>query len=253
MMHLLGIFLSILPCTVSAKITMVSDSTRARSIPIEVYLPTSMSVCTTEKRCHVAFISAGNRVPYTKYRFITESLNDKGYMTVSIDHELPSDPPLSKTGDLYQTRIENWERGAQTIDFLQRELAPHFPTYDFTKLTLVGHSNGGDISTWLSNESKDYIYQLITLDHKRVTLPKNDEIKVLSLRSPEYPTKPGVLPTIEEQNIYGSCVVEIVASKHMDFTDYGISEVQQKTIEIISGFVNGKKCTALIAETIQSV
>ncbi|MGF1909770.1 alpha/beta hydrolase [Vibrio kasasachensis] len=249
MKHVFGIFLSILPLMISAKTVVVSDLTRERSIPIEVNLSTSMKACTSEKRCHVAFISAGNRVPFTKYKFITESLNDLGYMTVAIDHELPNDPPLSKTGDLYQTRIENWERGAKTIDFLQQELALRFPAYDFSKLTLIGHSNGGDISTWLSNENKSNIYQLITLDHKRVTLPKNDEIRILSLRSPEYPTKSGVLPTIEEQNTYSSCIVEISASKHMDFTDYGVAAVQQKTIEIMSGFVNGKTCSFLRSKT----
>ncbi|WP_330960255.1 alpha/beta hydrolase [Photobacterium sp. 53610] len=248
MKRFLGVSLLILPLVVNAKTTVVLDSSRERSIPVEIEFPKNTDNCTPLNRCNVAFISAGNRVPFTKYKFVSETLNRLGYMTVAVDHELSTDPPLSRTGDLYQTRIENWERGADTLDFLQRELGMRFPSFDFNKLTLVGHSNGGDISTWLSNEHKKYIYQLITLDHMRVTLPKTDKMKVLSVRASEYPTKSGVLPTEAEQQTYGSCIVEIPASKHMDLTDYGLSAVQQKTINIISGFVKGLTCADLRTE-----
>ncbi|MBD1578020.1 alpha/beta hydrolase [Vibrio sp. S11_S32] len=249
MKRILGLFLSALSFMANAEPLVVYDSSRDRSIPLEIGLPLYPTVCSLEKQCNVAFISAGNRVPFQKYKFLSDALNELGYMTIAVDHELPNDPPLSKTGDLYQTRIENWSRGAQTLDFLQEELALRFASYNFNNLTLVGHSNGGDISTWLSNENKSYISQLITLDHKRVTLPKTSKIRVLSLRSPEYPTKIGILPTIEEQQLYDSCIVEIPASKHMDFTDYGTNEMKQKTIRIVASFIKGTPCMSLKTKT----
>ncbi|MDH5937329.1 alpha/beta hydrolase [Vibrio splendidus] len=245
MKYLIGVCLGALSLSATAQSMVIVDSTRDRSIPIEVVLPQNSDRCTTTEQCNVAFISAGNRVPFTKYSFVGEMLNDRGYMTIYVDHELPSDPPLSKTGDLYKTRIENWTRGAQTLNVLQHELASRFPAYDFNKLTLVGHSNGGDISTWLSNENKNYVSQLITLDHKRVTLPKSESIRVLSIRATEYPTKEGVLPTESEQKQYGSCVVEIPDSKHMDLSDYGSNLAKQSTNDIIIGFLDGLACEEL--------
>jgi hypothetical protein len=247
MKYLIGVCLGALSLSATAQSMVIVDSTRDRSIPLEVVLPQDSDSCTTKEQCDVAFISAGNRVPFTKYSFVGEMLNDRGYMTIYVDHELPSDPPLSKTGDLYKTRIENWTRGAQTLNVLQHELASRFPAYDFNKLTLVGHSNGGDISTWLSNENKSYVSQLITLDHKRVTLPKSENIRVLSIRATEYPTKEGVLPTESEQKQYGSCVVEIPDSKHMDLSDYGSNLAKQSTNDIMIGFLDGLACEELKA------
>ncbi|CAH7484740.1 Alpha/beta hydrolase [Vibrio chagasii] len=245
MKFLMGAILGVLSLPTSAESMVIVDSERDRHIPVEIVLPQDSESCTTTEQCDVAFISAGNRVPFTKYSFVGEMLNDRGYMTIYVDHELPSDPPLSKTGDLYETRIENWTRGAKTLNVLQHELASRFPAYDFDKLTLVGHSNGGDISTWLSNENKSYVSQLITLDHKRVTLPKSENIRVLSIRATEYPTKEGVLPTESEQKQYGSCVVEIPDSKHMDLSDYGSNLAKQSTNDIIVGFLDGLECEEL--------
>ena len=245
MKYLIGAFLGVLSLPTSAESMVIVDSERDRSIPIEVVLPQDSDSCTTTEQCDVAFMSAGNRVPFTKYSFVGEMLNDRDYMTIYVDHELPSDPPLSKTGDLYKTRIENWRRGAQTLNILQHELASRFPTYDFDKLILVGHSNGEDISTWLSNENKGYISQLITLDHKRVTLPKNEKVRVLSIRATEYPTKEDVLPTELEQKQYGSCVVELPDSKHMDLSDYGSNLAKQSMNDIIVGFLDGLACEEL--------
>jgi len=239
MKYFLAVTISLLSFSIFAKHMDVYDQSRNRHIPISVSYPKNDKVCSEQNKCNVAFISAGNRVPYEKYSFITEPLNNLNYLVVAIDHELPSDPPLSKTGDLYKTRIENWERGAETLDFVHTSLAKskQFSHYDFDHLILIGHSNGGDISTWLTKENKSYIAQLITFDHKRVTLPKVKGLKVLSIRSPQYPTKEGVLLTKNDQKEFGICIIEIPGSKHMDLTDYGREEVKQEVADIVEGFL----------------
>ena len=107
-----------------------------------------------------------SRTPTTV--FLTKVLNELGYLVVAVGHELPGDPPLSVTGNLFETRSENWTRGAATLNFLQHQLASRYPSYDFEALLLVGHSNGGDISAWLANQTQPYVNTLITLDHRRV-------------------------------------------------------------------------------------
>lgn len=223
----------------------IYDQSRDRTIPISIAYPDDTKACQANAQCKVAFISAGYRVPYEQYTFLTSLLTHLNYLVVSIDHELPSDPPLSRTGDLYQTRIENWKRGAKTIEVVQNKLSKRFINYDFQHLTLVGHSNGGDIATWLTNENSAYVKQLITLDHKRVTLPKNKALKVLSITSPEYPTKKEVLLTNLEREKFAVCVIEIANSKHMDFTDYGTMVIKQEVVRIVNSFLSNETCHSI--------
>ncbi|MFP2768145.1 alpha/beta hydrolase [Oceanisphaera sp. KMM 10153] len=245
MKFIAGFFILLLSFSSLAQTLIIHDAERERNIPISVSLPTEARACTLARKCKVAFLSAGNRVPYEQYRFISERLNSLGYLTIAVDHELPQDPPLSRAGDLYQTRIENWQRGAVTLAFLQQQLPDRFTEYDFNQLLLVGHSNGGDISAWLANEGKDYIVNLITLDHRRVSLPKSDAVRVLSIRATEYPTAQAVLLTDAEQREYNGCVVAITDSKHMDLSDYGTAWVKQTVAEVIEGFLSQQSCVAI--------
>lgn len=245
MNYLAGVFLALLSLSSFAEHTNIYDESRNRNIPISIAYPDNAKACQSRSPCEVIFISAGYRVPYEKYNFLTSLLTNFNYLVVSIDHELPSDPPLSRTGDLYETRIENWQRGSKTLELVQDKLSKRFNNYDFKQLTLVGHSNGGDISTWLTNENSSYIKQLITLDHKRVTLPKNKKVKVLSITSPEYPIKKGVLLSNSERKNYGACVIEIPNSKHMDLTDYGSAIVKEKVIQIVTSFLSNETCNSI--------
>lgn len=242
---LLSLCMGAFALSCQAEALEIHDAERDRTIPVTIEHPVSSSQCTPEAKCGVAFISAGYRVPFRQYSFLTERLNTLGYLTVAVDHELPNDPPLSRTGDLYATRIENWQRGAKTLDLLHERLSEQNPGYDFDNLVLVGHSNGGDISSWLANEQTGYVGKVITLDHRRVTLPKDPRIQVLSLRATEYPTKASVLMTVDEQREYGSCVVELPNSMHMDFSDYGRPEMKQRAVEMVTRFLSGASCDSI--------
>ncbi|WP_027709155.1 alpha/beta hydrolase [Zooshikella ganghwensis] len=253
MRYMIGFLLLCLTCSSFSKTLDIYDTDRDRYIPISVDFPSKNIDCSTSQKCNVAFISAGNKVPYQKYQFITQLLNSMSYMTVAIDHELPNDPPLSTIGDLFKTRIENWQRGATTLDFLQRKLPNRFPEYNFHNIILVGHSNGGDISAWLANKGKPYISKIVTLDNRRVTLPKTAQIQVLSIRATEYPTAESVLLTEEEQDIYHSCIIEIESSKHMDLSDYGSISVKQRVESLIKGFLSGQDCNTLKSRNIATL
>ncbi len=163
-------------------------------------------------------------------------------MVVAIGHELENDPPLSVAGNLYKTRSENWMRGAETLDFVKHNLAPTYKNYNFNDLLLIGHSNGGDISSWLANNGKDYIDTVITLDHRRVPLPRRDDVSVLSIRGSDYAADDDVLPTTSEAKEYGMCVTEIPESRHNDMTDYGPKWLKDEITHVIANFLNGTGC-----------
>ncbi|NOI65652.1 alpha/beta hydrolase [Vibrio sp. 99-8-1] len=224
------------------------DQSRNRYIPVEVTYPAKDNLCTETTKCPVAFLSAGYGVPHNKYEFLSKQLTELGYLVIAIGHELPTDPPLSVKGDLFVTRSENWIRGAETLEFVRTELQSQYSRCDFNSLLLVGHSNGGDISSWLGNESKTYIKSIITLDHRRVPLPRSKEINILSIRGSDFPANKGVLPTQAENIAFGSCVVTIPNSKHNDMSDYGPTWLKQKIAEILKEYLTGKSCDKLFVE-----
>jgi len=246
MKYLKGIVIIIACWVNSVNGESIYDESRNRSIPIEITFPKNIDLCSADLKCPVAFISAGYGVSHSKYTFLSKQFNERGYLVIAIAHELSSDPMLSVSGDLYETRSENWSRGARTLDFLKGSLSKRFNKYDFEKLTLIGHSNGGDISAWLGNDGKTYIQKIITLDHRRVPLPRNSNFKVLSIRASDFPADKGVLPTEFEQEKYGSCIVNIPNAKHNDIADFGPIWLKEKINVLINNYLNQMPCSTLI-------
>ncbi|WP_404396625.1 alpha/beta hydrolase [Idiomarina loihiensis] len=241
-MKLLTLFASLLFSALSFAGDNIYDESRDRHIPIEVSHPIEKEHCNETQKCPVALLSAGYGVSHTKYTFLSKQLNQLGYMVIAIGHELENDPPLSVSGNLYETRSENWKRGSETLDFIKRRLASTYQNYNFNDLLLIGHSNGGDISSWLANAGKDYIDTMITLDHRRVPLPRRKDVNVLSIRGSDYPADDGVLPSPEEAREYSMCVKEIPKSRHNDMSDYGPKWLKDEVNRIIDNFLNGTSC-----------
>lgn len=231
--------------TSSAQANVIYDEQRERQIPIAISQPKNTQLCSAQLKCPVAFVSAGYGVAHTKYSFVSKMLVERGYLVVAIRHELPSDPPLSVTGDLYQTRSENWQRGSNTLRFLQKKLAQQYPHYDFDQLLLVGHSNGGDISAWLTNEGAPFVSHLITYDHRRVPLPRTSQVKVLSIRASDFPADKGVLPRRNEIGAENICVHKVEQAKHNDMSDYGPDWLKNKMVKVTQQFLQGATCEVI--------
>lgn len=221
----------------------IYDESRARAIPVKITFPQTANRCNKTSKCPVALFSAGYGVSHLKYTFLASQLNDLGYLVVAIGHELPNDPPLSTSGNLFETRSENWRRGAQTLDFVQSILSKRMDDYDFNHLLLIGHSNGGDISSWLGNENKPYIKSIITLDHRRVPLPRHTDIKILSIRASDFPADKGVLPSTSEPS--NTCVVKIPESRHNDISDFGPNWLKNRINLLVRDYLLEKPCSAL--------
>lgn len=223
----------------------IYDKSRDRAIPIEVTFPSDIGQCHSKAKCPVAFLSAGYGISHLKYTFISNQLNRLGYLVIAVGHELPNDPALSVTGNLYKTRSENWSRGAKTLNFLKRSMSKRFDEYNFETLMLIGHSNGGDISAWLGNENSSYIQKIITLDHRRVPLPRNNNIQVLSIRASDFPADEGVLFTEKEQEFFAGCIVKIPKAKHNDIADFGPVWLKEKINLLIVNHLNQQSCSEL--------
>jgi pimeloyl-ACP methyl ester carboxylesterase len=115
---------------------------------------------------------------------------------VSIQHDLPTDASLvTNPGALYAGRLPEYQRAEKTIFYAIGELRKIQPNADYNHLTMVGHSNGGDISMFFAQEHPDRVRMVVTLDNLRVPCLTSGTVKILSFRSKDWKPDRGVVPS----------------------------------------------------------
>jgi pimeloyl-ACP methyl ester carboxylesterase len=180
----------------------------------------------------VAILNHGNTVKFTEYSFLANLFAARGYLVASIQHDLATDAPLvTKVGELYVGRLPQYHRGVANIRFAIDELKAVQPNADYDHLTMIGHSNGGDISMYFAKMYPDQIKKVVTLDNLRVPFLTDGRFKIISFRSkdPVFKTDPGVIPADEICEKAGITVVR-TAFRHNDMRDTGSDEAKA-TIE----------------------
>src|SRR6202035_107537 len=132
----------------------------------------------------VAILNHGNTVKFTEYSFLANVFAARGYMVVSIQHDLETDEPMvTKVGEQYVGRGMQYNRGIANIMFAIDQLKKLQPNSDYRHLTMVGHSNGGDISMYFAKRYPEMIKKVVTLDNLRVPFMTDGKFKILSFRS----------------------------------------------------------------------
>ncbi|MGE8553449.1 MAG: alpha/beta hydrolase family protein [Chryseobacterium jejuense] len=194
------------------------DKSRNRKIPVAYYLPKNNKKITNQQviifNHGYGFNKGGD---YFVYSYLTEKLASKGYFTVSIQHEQTTDAPLPVEGNLQMVRRPFWQSGSENILYVLNELKKTNPDLDYKHLTLIGHSNGGDMVALFGNQHPNLVYKMITMDNRRMFLPRTSLPKIYSLRSNDYPADEGVLPTEEEQKKYHMTIQSTsINHSHMD-------------------------------------
>ena len=180
----------------------------------------------------VAIVNHGNTVKVTEYSFLANVFAARGYVAISIQHDLPTDAPMvTKVGELYVGRLPQIQRGIANIRFAIEEVKKVDPNADYDHLTVVGHSMGGDISVYFAKMYPDQIKKVVTLDNLRVPFLTDGRFKILSFRSkdPQFKTDPGVVPNEDVCEKSGITVVQ-TGYRHTDMSDRGSDDVKS-TIE----------------------
>jgi alpha/beta hydrolase fold len=176
----------------------------------------------------VAILNHGNTVKFTEYSFLANAFAARGYMAVSVQHDLPTDPPMvTRVGEPYVGRLAQIQRGVANIKFAVAQMREVQPSADYDHLTLVGHSMGGDISMYFAKQYPDEIKKVVTLDNLRVPFITDGKFKILSFRSkdPVFKTDPGVIPSKEVREKSGIEVVQ-TGFQHNDMRDSGPDEAK---------------------------
>lgn len=209
------------------------DKNRNRAVPVALYAP----VETQQKKQKLAIISHGYGMKNTEYSFIAETLVAHGYFVASIQHEIAGDEPMPTTGKPSEVRRPFWERGVQNILFLMGELIKTRRDFDFKNLLLVGHSNGGDMTVLFAEKYPKLVKKIISLDNRRMPLPRAKKPQILSIRSSDQPADEGVLPADEEQKKFGIKIVKLENTIHNDMWDGATDEQKREINRIISDFL----------------
>ncbi|OXA98971.1 alpha/beta fold hydrolase [Flavobacterium pectinovorum] len=213
------------------------DTLRARQIPIYFYN-------TNDWKQKVVIFNHGygknNPGSYKTYSKICRHLAQNGYFVISIQHEIPGDAPLAMEGIFYETRMPNWESGVQNIKFVIEEGKKIFPTLNWKDITLIGHSNGGDMTMLFASKYPQSITNAISLDNRRMLLPRSESPRILSLRGSDYPPEPGVLPSEEEQVKFKMKIIYLKDIRHSDMDDKGTASQLETINNYIIDFLNGK-------------
>jgi hypothetical protein len=187
----------------------------------------------------VAILNHGNTVKFTEYSFLANVFAARGYMTISIQHDLPTDAPMvTKVGELYVGRQPQYMRGVANIKFAVEEMKKVQPNADYDRLTMVGHSNGGDISMYFAKMYPDNIKKVVTLDNLRVPFTTDGRFQILSFRSkdPQFKPDPGVVPGEEVCEKAGITVIN-TDFQHNDMRDTGPDQAKSSIQGMLDKFL----------------
>lgn len=187
----------------------------------------------------VAVINHGNTVKNTEYGFLANVFAARGYLVVSPQHDLPTDPPMvTKPGELYVGRLPQILRGVANIHLAMQEMKKVQPNADYEKVTMVGHSMGGDITMYFAKQYPDEIKKVVTLDNLRVPFLTDGKFKILSFRSKDTQFKPdpGVVPDDEQCEQAGITVVN-TGFQHNDMRDTGPDAAKSSIQSMLDRFL----------------
>ncbi len=217
------------------------DATRNRPVDVDVAVRRDKEIAANAGMnvLPVAVVNHGNTVRFTEYSFLANVLAARGYLAISIQHDLPTDAPLvTKVGELYVGRLPVYERGVANIEFAIAQIKKIQPNADYDHLTIVGHSNGGDISMYFAKVHPEQVKKIVTLDNLRVPFLTDGKFKILSFRSkdPVFKTDPGVIPDDDTCEQSGITVVQ-TGFQHTDMSDRGPENVKESIQGVLDKFL----------------
>lgn len=214
------------------------DEARQREVPIAIY-KTEVNKKIDKQKIIIFSHGYGQNKggDYLAYSYLTDYLASEDYFVVSIQHELATDSLMPLTGIPQIIRRPFWERGVDNILFVINKLKKSNPELDFKHITLIGHSNGADMTALFLQKYTNIVYKIITLDNRRMALPKTKDVKVYSIRSSDQKADEGVLPTEEEQKKFGIKIIKLKNTIHNDMDDQANQEQRKEIRKYVMTFL----------------
>lgn len=217
--------------------TCLYDSARNRPIPIAVYQPQKLGEHTKVIIFNHGYDGNKNSQSNKSYSCLTVPLSHKGYYIISIQHELSNDASLAMEGIFMETRMPNWKQGVENILFTIHEFKKLKPELDWNNVIMMGHSNGGDMTMLFATQYPDLISKAISLDHRRMIMPRTEQPCIYTLRGSDYDADEGVIPTPEEQARFHITVVRLKDINHSDMGNKGTEDQHRVMLDYIYDYL----------------
>ena len=217
--------------------TCLFDASRNRVIPLAVYQPHKVNSKTKVIIFSHGYDGNKNNKSNQTYAYLTRFLSQKGFYVISIQHELADDPLLAMEGNFMETRMPNWERGVANILFTIQEFKKLKPQLNWNDFILIGHSNGGDMTMLFATRYPQLINKAISMDHRRMIMPRTLNPRLYTLRGCDYDADSGVLPTEKEQEQFRMKVVKLDGITHSNMGENGTEEQHNLINQYIYGFL----------------
>ena len=139
------------------------------------------------------------------------------------------------------------------ILFVLGELQKRQPNAEYDHLTLVGHSNGGDVSMYFAHQHPELVSKVITLDNLRVPFvtQRQDEDPVVPLEGSELQDRSGRAADAVTGQADGIDIVN-TGALHTELSDRGPDSVKEKIQATLDKFLRDAASSALApADTTQ--
>ncbi len=217
-------------------------------LDVEVYgQKANLTALATDSKHSVILLNQGDTVAMTDYAYIAEDLASHGYVVVTIQHQLKTDPDEPKfwkerSISKYGRVIDNM---LYVFEWLQEKQVPLFDnTLDLKKVGLIGHSMGGNALLLFTNRASNIFKKkqmdsllphtdgttareaIIVLDTGGFPYPNHNQYPLFLLLSEEkedYQRKSGAY---EDMVSIGHKVKYYKGSKHISFMDHGYIDPQ---------------------------
>ncbi|HSB92756.1 MAG TPA: alpha/beta fold hydrolase [Flavitalea sp.] len=208
------------------------DSARNRQVPTVLY---SLKAPQNLKSADLVIFSPGNGVAidYKSYGYLTNHLATKGYLVASIQHMLPTDISGQTSDEFTVTRSPNWETGVTNINYIIERLPLLYPHLKIKSVTLIGHSNGGDIAMLFASQHPEKLAKVISLDNRRIPVPVLKRPIICSIRSSDEAAHEDLLPSKEVIVENNMRVIYLKGIKHKDMDQTGTSAQHEQILKAV--------------------
>lgn len=222
------------PTAASLQALTLVDQERERSVPVLLYGGAGA------RAKPLAVLSHGYGGHNADYSFLAGRLAARGFLVASIEHlELPGDPPMAKSGNLAEARRPVWRIGADSIAFVIGRLQEQGLADRRRAPIVIGHSNGGDMTMLLASERAELMSVAVSLDNRRMPLPRTRSPRVCSARSDSHEADPGVLPSPAEPQAFNMLIAKVPVA-HDDMWDGGAAPAKEAIIDVVEACIDGR-------------
>lgn len=231
------------------------DESRKRQVPVSVYLPEK-----TDSPIPTIVFGPGyqgqeevqtEELFYKKYTYLAEYFTDKGCAFVSIQHDVFGDvdglDKIDPNAIQDVARRHLYIRGEANILFVFSELARQNLGLSLEKMILSGHSNGGDIAKYFTNQHPDIVQCLILFDARRAKIRPVLPLSVLMFEADDTTTDVGVIAEPVQENNAMRMNLDLTIIKpsgafHGSYIDGKISEkLKNKIFSALDWFLASTK------------